>query len=239
MDASNPTPVVALPLDADSVPAQPPVAEQRPHNVTAPHGATRQDEYYWLRDDERADPDMLAYLESENGYTDAVMAPLADSKAALYEEIVGRIKQDDSSVPYKYKDYWYYTRFEEGQEYPIHARRVGSMDAPEEIMLDVNELAEGRDFYQVGNWKVSPNQTLLAYVEDTVGRRQYTLRVKDLGGGETLSVQIPGVSTSLAWAADNTTLFYIENDEETLLTRWVKTHTLGGEAGSDPVVYEE
>jgi len=239
IDPINLTPAAALPLDADSVPAQPPVAGQRPHEVTAPHGAARQDEYYWLRDDERADPDMLAYLEAENDYADAVMAPLADSKAALYEEIVGRIKQDDSSVPYKYKDYWYYTRFEEGQEYPIHARREGSMDAPEEIMLDVNELAEGHDFYQVGNWKVSPDQTLLAYVEDTVGRRQYTLRVRDLAGGETLAVQIPGVSTSLAWAADNRMLYYVLNDEETLLTRWVKTHTLGSDEGSDPVVYEE
>ena len=238
IDATNPTPAATLPPNADSVPV-PPAAEQRPHEVTAPHGAARRDEYYWLRDDERADPAMLAYLEAENDYADAVMAPLADSKAALYEEIVGRIKQDDSSVPYKYKDYWYYTRFEEGQEYPIHARREGSMDAPEEIMLDVNELAEGHDFYQVGNWKVSPDQTLLAYVEDTVGRRQFTLRVKDLGGGETLSVQIPGASTSLAWAADNRTLYYVLNDEDTLLTRWVKTHTLGGETGSDPVVYEE
>ena len=238
-DATNPTPAVALPPGAVSEPVQPPVAEQRPHEVTAPHGATRQDEYYWMRDDERADPDMLAYLEAENDYADAVMAPLADSKAALYEEIVGRIKQDDSSVPYKYKDYWYYTRFEEGQEYPIYARREGNMDAPEEIVLDINELAEGHDFYQVGNWKVSPDQTLLAYVEDTVGRRQFTLRVKDLGGGETLSVQIPGVSPSLAWTADNRTLYYVVNDAETLLTRWVKTHTLGGEAGNDPVVYEE
>ena len=239
IDDTNPTPAVTVPLDADSVPATPPVADERPHEVTAPHGATRQDEFYWLRDDERADPDMLAYLEAENDYADAVMAPLADSRAALYEELVGRIKQDDSSVPYKYKDYWYYTRFEEGQEYPIYARRRGNMDAPEEVMLDVNRLAEGHDFYQVGNWEVSSDQTLLAYVEDTVGRRQYTLRVRDLGGDETLSVQIPGVSTSLAWAADNRTLFYVVNDAETLLTRWVKTHALGGEAGSDPIVYEE
>ena len=263
IDAAALANAVTLPLNAGTVPVAPPVVEERPYEVAAPHGATRQDEYYWLRDDERANPDMLAYLEAENDYADAVMAPLADSEAALYEEVVGRIKQDDSSVPYKYKDYWYYTRFEEGQEYPIHARRKGNMDAPEEIMLDVNHLAEGHDFYQVGNWEVSPDQTLLAYVEDTVGRRQFTLRVKDLGRDEALSVQIPGVSTSLAWAADNKTLFYVVNDADTLLTRWVKTHTLGGEAGSeasseagsetgseagsetgseagsDPVVYEE
>ena len=239
IDAAALATAVTLPLNAGTVPVAPPVVEERPYEVAAPHGATRQDEYYWLRDDERANPDMLAYLEAENDYADAVMAPLADSEAALYEEVVGRIKQDDSSVPYKYKDYWYYTRFEEGQEYPIHARRKGSMDAPEEIMLDVNHLAEGHDFYQVGNWEVSPDQTLLAYVEDTVGRRQFTLRVKDLGRDEALSVQIPGVSTSLAWAADNKTLFYVVNDADTLLTRWVKSHTLGGETGSDPIVYEE
>ena len=212
IDADAPATAVTLPLDAGTVTARPPVLEQRPYEVSAPHGATRQDEYYWLRDDERANPDMLAYLEAENDYADAVMAPLADSEAALYEELVGRIKQDDSSVPYKYKDYWYYTRFEEGQEYPVHARRKGNMDAPEEVMLDVNQLADGHDFYQIGNWKVSPDQTLLAYVEDTVGRRQFTLRVRDLGSDETLPVQVPGVSTSLAWAADNKTLFYVVND---------------------------
>ena len=239
IDTATPAREVTPPLDSGAVPAPPPAAERRPHVVAAPHGATRQDEYHWLRDDDRARAEVLAYLEDENNYADAVMAPLADSKAVLYEELVGRIKQDDSSVPYKYKDYWYYTRFEEGQEYPIHARREGSMDAPEEVMLDVNQLADGHDFYQIGNWEISPNQTLLAYVEDTVGRRQYTLRVKDLSRGETLPVQIPGVSTSIAWAADNTTLYYVLNDETTLLTRWVKSHELGSEPSDDPIVYEE
>ena len=243
MDAAVQAREVTQPLVSDAVPVPPPDAEQRPYEVAAPHGATRQDEYHWLRDDERASVDVLAYLEAENNYADAVMAPLAESQSLLYEELVGRIKQDDSTVPYKYKDYWYYTRFEEGQEYPIHARRKGNMDAPEEVMLDVNQLAEGHDFYEIGNWVISPNQTLLAYVEDTVGRRQYTLRVKDLSSGETLPVQIPGVSTSVAWTADNTTLFYVLNDATTLLTRWVKSHTLGSEPSDDPtddpIVYEE
>ena len=239
MDAAVQAREVTQPLVSDAVPVPPPDAEQRPYEVAAPHGAARQDEYHWLRDDKRASVDVLAYLEAENNYADAVMAPLAESQALLYEELVGRIKQDDSSVPYKYKDYWYYTRFEEGQEYPVHARRKGNMDAPEEVMLDVNQLAEGHDFYDIGNWVISPNQTLLAYVEDTVGRRQYTLRVKDLSSGETLPVQIPGVSTSVAWAADNRTLFYVLNDATTLLTRWVKSHTLGDEPSDDPTVYEE
>lgn len=217
----------------------PPVAEQRPHQVVAPHGASRADEYYWLRDDSRQDADMLAYLNAENAYTDAVMAPLEPMKAKLYDELVGRLKQDDSSVPYQYKDYWYYTRFEQGKEYPIHARRKGGMDAPEEIMLDLNVLADGKDFYQVGNWEVSPDQTLLAYVEDAVGRRQFTLRIKNLSTGETLPDAVPGLSASLAWAADGRTVFYVENDPVTLLTKRVKAHVLGANADSDRLVYEE
>ena len=237
MDATNQPARITPPLSADSVPA--PAAEQRPFEVAAPHGATRQDEYYWLRDDLRSDRDMLAYLDAENTYADAVMTPLEGFKAALYEELIGRIKQDDSSVPYKYKDYWYYSRYEEGQEYPIYARREGDMDTEEEIMLDVNRLAAGHDFYQVSNWEISPDQSLLAYVEDSVGRRQYTLRIKNLTTGETLPLQIPGLSTSLAWAADSKMLFYVENDPSTLLTKRVKSHTLDTDPQSDPVVYEE
>ena len=237
MDATDRATRVTPPLTADGVPA--PAAEQCPYEVAAPHGATRQDEYYWLRDDQRSNPDILAYLRAENTYADAIMAPLEKSKAALFEELVGRIKQDDSSVPYKYKDYWYYSRFEEAQEYPIYARRKGGMDAEEEIMLDVNLLAVGQDFYQVTNWEVSPDQTLLAYVEDIVGRQQYTLRIRNLATGETLSLQIPGLSTSLAWATDSKMLFYVENDPSTLLTKRVRSHTLGNDPQSDPVVYEE
>ncbi|HBK55917.1 MAG TPA: oligopeptidase B [Xanthomonadales bacterium] len=219
--------------------ATPPVAETRPHDVVAPHGATRADEYYWLRDDSRQAPDMLAYLTAENAYADAMMAPLETLKSSLYDELIGRIKQDDSSVPYKYKDYWYYTRFEQGKEYPIHARRKGEMSAPEEIMLDLNTLSEGKDFYQVGNWEISPDQTLLAYAEDTVGRRQFTLRIKNLATGETLTDAVPGVSASFAWSGDGKTLFYVENDPVTLLTKRVKAHALGSEAASDRLVYEE
>lgn len=237
MDATDQATRVTPPLAAGGVPA--PAAEQRPYEIATPHGATRQDEYYWLRDDQRSNPDILAYLRAENAYADAIMAPLEKSKAALFEELVGRIKQDDSSVPYKYKDYWYYSRFEEAQEYPIYARRKGGMDAEEEIMLDVNLLAVGQDFYQVTNWEVSPDQTLLAYVEDIVGRQQYTLRIRNLASGETLSLQIPGLSTSLAWATDSKMLFYVENDPSTLLTKRVRSHTLGNDPQNDPVVYEE
>jgi oligopeptidase B len=229
----------AAPLTVAGDAAMPPVAEQRPFAVTAPHGATRQDEYYWMRDDARQDPDMLAYLEAENTYADTVMAPLSILEGALYDELVGRLKQDDSSVPYRRKDYWYYTRYEEGKEYPILARRRGDMNAPEAILLDLNVLAAEHEFHQLGDEAISPDQTLLAYLEDTVGRRQHTLRIKNLDTGETDPLAIGGLTYSLAWSADSRTVFYVENDPDTLLSKRVKAHTLGTDPAADPVVYEE
>lgn len=217
----------------------PPVADQRDYQVEAPHGAVRNDEYYWLRDDTREDPDMLAYLNAENAYADAVMAPLAEFEEHLFQELVGRIKQDDSSVPFQYKDYWYYTRFETGQEYPIHARRKGDMDAPEEVMLDVNELAGDKAFYQVANWELSPDQKLLAFAEDEVGRRQYVIRVKDLESGEMMPVEVRGASASIAWAGDGKSFFWVENDPVTLLTTRVRRHVIGAGQAEDELVYEE
>ncbi|MBB1060858.1 S9 family peptidase [Marilutibacter spongiae] len=238
---------------ANELPA-PPDVEKRPHVVKAPHGAERQDEYYWLRDDAREDKAMLAYLEAENAYTDAVMAPLKPLEDRLYDEIVGRIKQDDSSVPYRDRGYWYYTRFETGQDYPVHARRKDGpgVDAAsiqkatdagdfagEEVMLDLNALAAGKDYYAVSDREVSPDNRLLAYAEDLNGRRQYTVRIKDLETGELYPDQIKGVSANLIWADDNRTLFYVENDPETLLTVRVKKHVLGTPVADDVLVYEE
>lgn len=217
----------------------PPVAETRPYEVKAPHGAVRQDEYYWLRDDSRKDSAMLAYLEAENAYADTMLAPLASLKEKLYGELVGRIKQDDSSVPFQKDGYWYYTRFEEGREYPIHARRKDSMEAPEEVLLDLNALAQGQGFYQIARYEVSPDNRLMAYFEDTNGRRQYTLRVKNLETGELLPVEIKGLSASIAWTADSSAFYYVENDPETLLTTQVRLHVLGLEQGNDRLVYEE
>lgn len=218
---------------------QPPVAERRPFEVDAPHGAAREDAYYWLRDDTRQDPAMLAYLEAENAYSDSVLAPLRPLEDRLYEELVGRLKQDDNSVPYRRKDYWYYTRYETGREYPIHARRRGSMESDEAILLDLNELASGHEFYSIASRAVSPDQNLLAYLEDTVGRRQYTLRIKDLESGELQAVAIDGLSSSLAWSADSRTVFYVENDPDTLLSKRIKSHRLGSDPADDPVLYEE
>jgi oligopeptidase B len=231
-------PAPAAVASAAATTATPPVAERRDHSVAAPHGAVRNDEYYWLRDDSRENPEMLAYLNAENAYTDAVMAPLAGLKDRLYQEMLGRIQQDDSTVPYRRKGYWYYTRYEEGREHPIHARRQGDMDAPEEILLDVNALAEGHGYYSIGSWSVSPDNRLLAYAEDTVGRRQFTLRFKDLKTGELLPDAIERMSANLVWAADSRTVFFVENDPVTLLTKRVLRHRLGsGEAPA--LVYEE
>jgi len=220
------------------VPA-PPDVEKKPHQVRAPFGATREDEYYWLRDDTRTQPQMLAYLHSENAYADAMMAPLRPLQERLYEEIVGRIKQDDSSVPYRERGYWYYTRFESGQDYPIHARRNGSMETAEEILLDVNAMAAGKDYFSVGDYAISQDNRLIAWAEDAVGRRQYTVRFRDVASGATFPDEIGGVAANLVWADDNRTLFYIENDPETLLTVRVKKHVLGTPTSEDVVVYEE
>ncbi len=217
----------------------PPDAEKRPHTVKAPFGATRSDDYYWMRDDKREDKAMLAYLNAENAYTDQVMAPLKPLEDTLYKEIVARIKQDDSSVPARDRGYWYYTRFETGKDYPIQARRKGTMDAPEEILLDVNQMAEGKNYFNVGDADVSQDNHLLAWAEDDVGRRQYVIRFKDLRTGEVLPDRIENVSPNVVWADDNRTLFYVENDPETLLTVRVKKHVLGTPTRSDVLVYEE
>ncbi len=226
-------------LSAQAALPAPPDAAKQPHEVRAPHGAARSDEYYWLRDDKRKNPQMLAYLNAENAYVDAYMKPLKPLEDALYGEIVGRIKQDDSSVPYRERGYWYYTRFETGQDYPIHARRKGAMEADEQVLLDVNAMAKDKDYFSVGGMEISPDNRILAWAEDAVGRRQYTIRFKNLDTGEVYADTISGVSTDLVWADDNKTLFYIENDPETLLTVRVKKHVLGTAAASDTVVYEE
>ncbi|MGO4261723.1 S9 family peptidase [Lysobacter sp. TAB13] len=217
----------------------PPDAAKKPHEVKAPHGAQRSDEYYWLRDDKRKNPQMLAYLNAENAYADAFMKPLKPLEDKLYDEIVGRIKQDDSSVPYRERGYWYYTRFETGQDYPIHARRKGSMEEAEQILLDVNAMAKGKDYFNVGGMELTQDNTILAWADDAVGRRQYKIRFKNLATGEIYPEVIDNASTDLVWADDNKTLFYVENDPETLLTVRVKKHVLGTPAASDTLVYEE
>lgn len=229
----------SAPVLAQQSAPTPPVAAKKPHVVKAPFGATRTDEYYWLRDDTRKNPEMLAYLNAENAYADAVLRPTKPKQAALYKEIVGRIKQDDSSVPYRDNGYYYYSRFETGADYPILARRKGAITAAEEIILNQPEMAKGANFFQIGGTQVSPDNRLLAYAEDKVGRRQYVLKVKNLVNGETLTDAIPNVEPSVAWAGDNRTIFYIEKDPVTLLGKRVKAHVLGTPASQDRLVYEE
>ena len=216
-----------------------PLAAKKPYDVVAPHGATRNDEYYWLRDDKRENPEMLAYLNAENAYADAVLKPLEALEETLYAELVARVKQDDSSVPYLEDGFWYYTRFESGKEYPIYARRKGTMDAPEQVLFEVNQLAEGKDFFQIGDYEISPDDQWVAYAEDDVGRRQYTLRIKNIATGEVLPDAITGASANVMWGDDSRTLYYVENDPVTLLTKRVKAHVVGTPNAQDALVYEE
>ena len=239
------------PLAANAVP---PDAPKRAHTVKAPHGAERGDEYYWLRDDKRENADVLAYLQAENAYADEVMAPLKPVEDRLYEEIVGRIKQDDSSIPARERGWWYYARYEAGKDYPIHARREDGpgVDAisiqranergdfsGEQVLLDVNALAEGKDYYAIGAYEISPDNTTMAWADDTNGRRQYTFRFRNLATGEDYPEQITGTSGDLVFADDNRTVFYVENDPDTLLTKRVKRHVIGTDPADDAVVYEE
>lgn len=222
----------------ESAAVVPPKAARRPHPLVA-HGETRDDPYYWLRDDSRKDPEVLGYLEAENAYTAAAMRPTEALQERLYAEMSERIQQDDESVPWHKGGYWYSVRHEHAKEYPIFLRRKGDPAAPAEVLLDANLAARGHAFYQVAGTEVSSDQRLLAFAEDTVSRRLYTVRIRDLATGELLADAIPGTSGDVAWANDNRTFFYVEKDPTTLLAFRVKRHRLGTDPASDPVVYEE
>ncbi len=232
-----PTATEARPSPAPPSVARPPVAERKPHPVVSPNG-TRDDPYYWLRDDSRSNPQVLKYLKAENAYYEAQSAPYHALTEALSKEIIGRLKQDDSSVPFKYKDYVYYDRFETGKEYPIEARHPLASEK-EEILVDASREAEGHSFYQLGRRAVSPKQDLLAFLDDVTGRRQYTLHIREIATGKDRAERIGGLSNGVAWANDNKSLFYVENDPVTLLSTRVKRHVLGSDPKGDPIVYEE
>ena len=185
----------------------PPVAAQRAHEVRAPFGAVRNDEYYWLRDDTRKNPEMLAYLAAENAYVDATMAPLRPFRDKLYSEIVGRIKQDDSSVPFREDGYHYYSRFTPGADYPIIARRKGSMAAPEQILFDEPKMAAGSGYFSIGGFEASRDGRYIAYAEDKVGRRQYVLKILDTATGKTLSDTVTNIEPNLVWGSANQLLY--------------------------------
>ena len=213
----------------------PPKAAIHPHEMTI-HGHTRVDNYYWLN--ERENPEVVAYLEAENQYVDACLKHTEPLQEQLFKEITGRIKQDDNSVPIKIREYYHYTRYEEGKEYPIFCRKHQSLDAPEEILLDGNMLAEGHAFFEIGELSLSEDDKLLAYSVDTVSRRIYTVYVKDLETGELVGEPIPNTSGNVVWASDNKTLFYGVKDE-TLRPCKIMRHQLGTPSAGDVLVYEE
>ncbi|MGD1894736.1 MAG: S9 family peptidase [Cyclobacteriaceae bacterium] len=217
-------------------------------SVLSIHGDTRVDPYFWMRltDEQKQaeNPDeqtqqVLQYLEDENAYTKTVMQDTEELQEQLYDEIVGRISQDDSSVPYFKNDYWYYTRYEEGKEYPIYARKPGSLEAEEQILLNVNEMAEGYEYYSARGLQVSPDNKILAFAEDTLSRRIYTIRFKDLETGEMLSDQIPNTQGDGAWSSNNQYYFYTTKDEVTLLSNKIWRHRLGETVDKDMLKYEE
>jgi oligopeptidase B len=202
--------------------------------MTEIHGRTLVDDYFWLR--AKADPEALAYLEAEDRYADTVMAPLAPLVDSLYREMLGHIQETDSSVPYREGPAWYYTRTETGRQYPILCRRRGSLDAPEEVILDQNALAVGTPFLAIGAAAVSDDGRLLAYSVDRTGYRQFTLQVKDIRSGALLPCEFERV-TSVAWAADNRTLFYVTEDPVTKRSDALFRHVLG--SGASTLVYDE
>lgn len=200
------------------------------------HGHTRLDDYYWLND--RENPEVIAYLEAENAYTKSEMKHTEAFQEKLFNEMVGRIVQTDISAPYPENGYYYYSRYEEGKEYPLYCRKKGNPEAPEEIMLDVNRMAEGFSFYDIGSFQVSEDNRLLAFSADTVSRRIYTIYFKDLETGQLLPDKISNTSGNLAWANDNKTLFYSTKDES-LRTDKIWKHRLGDDQSSNALVYNE
>ncbi|HEX2080056.1 MAG TPA: S9 family peptidase [Longimicrobium sp.] len=213
----------------------PPVARVIPKTDTM-HGDVRIDNYFWLRD--RNNPEVIAYLEAENAYTEAVMAPTRQLQETLYQEILGRIKQTDTNVPDRIGPYFYYSRTEEGKQYPIFARRRGSMEAPEEVILDQNQMAAGKRYFSLGAYSVSPDHRLLAFSIDTTGSEHFTLMVKNLETGEILPERVDSISFGATWAADNRTLFYTKTDAAQRPNR-IFRHTLGTSAAQDQLVFEE
>jgi oligopeptidase B len=199
----------------------------------------REDPYYWLRDDTRTNPEVLEHLRAETRYADAMLAPQQPLMRKLYEEMLSRIKQDDESVPVLYRGYWYLTRYIAGQEYPLILRRPDLPDAPEHVLLDCNRLAAGQAFFKLGSYEISPDNKLLAYTEDTVGRRQYRLRIQEIATGKLFDDVIENVEAGIVWADDNRTLLYIEKDPVTLLGRRVRSHVLGADPATDRLIYEE
>jgi oligopeptidase B len=230
---------------------KPPVAQQIPYKTTI-HGQNRVDNYHWVRltDEQKLAkniegwPDdqtmqVVDYINKENEYTQTQLSHTKNLQKKLYNEIVGRIKKDDVSVPFLYNGYWYYTRYKQGGEYPIYCRKKESLQNPEEVMIDVNDWAKGHDYFSLTNLSVSPNNKFLAFSVDTLSRRIYTIKIKDLQTGELLMDEIDGTEDAVAWANDNATFFYTVKNEITLLSEHIDRHILGTPQTDDVRVYTE
>ena len=214
-----------------------PTPKKVPVNFEA-HGVKRVDNYYWMRDDSRENPEVINHLNSENDYLETWFLDGQDNRDELFEEITDRIPKKEDSVPIRLKSYEYFRRYEPDNEHPIYIRRKDK-NSEEIILIDVNELAKEEDFYQLANWSISPNENLMAYAEDTNGRRQYTIKFKDISNNTTSQYTILNTSGSMGWSADGNFLFYVLKDEETLLPYKVMRHEIGTSQDKDDVVYEE
>jgi oligopeptidase B len=213
-----------------------PIAKKIPTQLEK-HGYVRVDDYYWMND--RENPEVIAHLNAENAHYENVMGHTQDFEKQLFQEMKGRIKEDDSSVPYKLNGYWYITRYETGAEYPIYTRKKEDLEAEEEVLFNVNHLAKDFDYYQMRGLSISPDNQKIAFGVDTVSRREYTIQIKDLATGEILEDRIENTTGSTAWASDNTTFFYTKKDPVTLRADKIYRHVLGTDPKDDVLVFEE
>ncbi len=225
-----------MPTTADK--NMPPIAKKVDHLMSI-HGHERNDQYYWLRDDTRKNEQVLDYLNAENDFTEKSLAHTEDLQKQLFEEMTARLEPNVESVPVFDKGYWFLAKYEEGKDYPIHVRKKGTLDAKEEILVDQNLRAEGHEYYNLGDLEISTNQSLMAISEDTVSRRRYDIRVKNLQTGEFFPEVIENTSGQVVWANDNKTLFYVRKHPTTLLPFQVYRHELGTSPEKDVLVYEE
>ena len=223
-----------------ATPEQPsePVAMKKPHVLEA-HGEQRVDNYYWLRDDTRSDPDVLAYLEAENAWTEHQLRDSKVLQETLYDEMISRLTPEDTSVPVRDGDYWYYSRFQPDQDFAVYARRAGNLEAAEEILIDGNGRAEGYDYYSLANLTPSDDGRFIAVAEDFMGRRIHEIRILDTDSGQFLPEILSEAAPDLAWSADGQYLFYLKQDPQTLLAKYVMRHKLGKAPAEDEIVYEE
>lgn len=215
---------------------QAPRAEKREKTLSI-HNNVRIDNYYWLND--RENEEVIDYLNAENNYTEAVLKHTESFQKELFEEMKGRIKEDDSSVPYKLNGYWYITKYEKGKDYPIYLRKKGTLEAPEELLFDCNDMAKPHAYFKLGGIAISPDNTLAAFTTDTVSRRQYTIKVKNLITGEIFSDEIKNTTGSITWANDNKTLFFAKKDEITLRSHKIFKHKIGKDVDAIKEVYHE